>query len=389
MRRFVLLSFPFIFYLSTFILSFLLASCAQPTGSTDGGALEQERIEVSGSVSEDTLWETGKEYYVTEDVIVESGVTLTIQPDVWVLFKKESQSDYYGITVEGTLLADGGDSTTAILFTSGAPEWARKPGDWRGIEVEASSDSSSVIRYCRIAYANVGIKADRSSPRVSYCVVQQCADTGILFNGSVWGAVLGCTVRENAIGIRFELVKDGVIERCTVVENEDKGIECKTSSPDIEDNLMRGNGWGIYCHFGASPGIRWNTLVDQRTGEIRQFVDSFSEITDNLIVQHTGDGIVIDQPYGALHIRGNNLISKSNGYAIRLNAVKAWAMHPDVEATENYWGSGNPVEIEAKIYDGMDTWATLDPKQYYHALVVFEPFAVDSIHAAGLRLLRD
>ena len=73
---------------------------------------------------------------------VEAGVTLTIQPDVWALFEKESQSDYYGITIEGTLIADlsacghaqagGGDSTMAILFTSGAAEWARKPGDWRG-----------------------------------------------------------------------------------------------------------------------------------------------------------------------------------------------------------------------------------------------------------------
>ena len=69
---------------------------------------------MSGSITEDTVWERGKEYYVTADVTVEEGVTLTIQPDVWVLFKKESQSDYYGITVEGTLVADGGDSTMAI-----------------------------------------------------------------------------------------------------------------------------------------------------------------------------------------------------------------------------------------------------------------------------------
>jgi len=38
--------------------------------------------------------------------------------------------------------------------------------------VEASSDSSSVIRYCKIEYANVGIKVDGSSPRVRYGVVE-------------------------------------------------------------------------------------------------------------------------------------------------------------------------------------------------------------------------
>ena len=246
-----------------------------------------------GPISEDAVWESGKEYVVTGDVIVEADATLTIQPDVVVKFAHERADEYYGITVEGTLIADGGDSTTAILFTSGAAEWAKKPGDWRGIEVEASSDSSSVIRYCRIEYANVGIKAGGSSPKVRYCVVEECADTGILFYGSDWGVVSWCTVRENRNGIRFELVEAGKIEWCVVQDNEENGIECKTSSPDIEDNLIQDNGWGIYCSYGASPGIRWNTLMDHKTGAIGQFTDCFSEVTSNLVVQHTGDGIVI------------------------------------------------------------------------------------------------
>ena len=69
---------------------------------------------------------------MTGDVTVEAWATLTIQPDGMVKFAHERADDYYGITVEGTLIADGGDSTTTILFTSGAEEWARKPGDWRG-----------------------------------------------------------------------------------------------------------------------------------------------------------------------------------------------------------------------------------------------------------------
>jgi len=125
------------------LLVCLFLSCAQPTDSTDDGAVERERVEVSGSISEDAVWESGKEYVVTGDVIVEAGATLTIQPEVVVKFSHERADDYYGITVEGTLIADGGDSTTAILFTSGASEWAKKPGDWRGIEVDASSGTVS------------------------------------------------------------------------------------------------------------------------------------------------------------------------------------------------------------------------------------------------------
>ena len=139
MRRFFLLSFSFYFYLLSFILSLLLLSCAQPTDSTDDGVVERGRVEVSGPISEDTVWESGKEYYVTGDVMVEAGATLTIQPDVVVKFAHARADEYYGITIEGTLIADGGDSTTPILFTSGAEEWAKKPGDWRGIEMAESS----------------------------------------------------------------------------------------------------------------------------------------------------------------------------------------------------------------------------------------------------------
>ena len=34
---------------------------AQPTDSTDGTAVERERVTVSGPISEDAVWESGKE----------------------------------------------------------------------------------------------------------------------------------------------------------------------------------------------------------------------------------------------------------------------------------------------------------------------------------------
>jgi len=62
------------------LLVCLFLSCAQPTDSTDDRAVERECIEVSGSISEDVVWESGKDYMVTGDVTVLEGVTLTIEP---------------------------------------------------------------------------------------------------------------------------------------------------------------------------------------------------------------------------------------------------------------------------------------------------------------------
>ncbi len=128
----------FIFYLLSFILSFSCSPSTDAPPSYEGTV--RERVEVFGPISEDAVWESGKEYVVTGDVTVKQGVTLTIQPEVVVKFAHERADDYYGITVKETLIADpslrsrvtfGGDSTTAILFTSDAPEWAKKPGDCR------------------------------------------------------------------------------------------------------------------------------------------------------------------------------------------------------------------------------------------------------------------
>ena len=84
----------FVYFVVAFILPLLFLSCAQPTDSTDDGTVQRERVEVSGSISEDAVWESGKEYYVTGDVTVEAGATLTIQPEMVVKFRHD-RADFF------------------------------------------------------------------------------------------------------------------------------------------------------------------------------------------------------------------------------------------------------------------------------------------------------
>ena len=179
-----------------FLLSFsLLVSCAQPTDSTNEGTVERERVEVSGSISEDAVWESGKDYVVVGDVVVEENSVLTIEPDMRIFVKADREEDYYGLLVKGRLLADGGDSLHAIRFApvrwsvQGEMDLWRVPGSWKGVWFSSSADSSSVVRYVRIEYAQVGIKGNRCGLRVEQVEVAHCADTGILFNGSDWRGV--------------------------------------------------------------------------------------------------------------------------------------------------------------------------------------------------------
>ena len=65
------------------------------------GSFRDDVIDVSGSISEDTVW-SAETVRVVGDVTVEDGVTLTIAPGVLVEFQ-----DYYSLAVAGTLLALG------------------------------------------------------------------------------------------------------------------------------------------------------------------------------------------------------------------------------------------------------------------------------------------
>ena len=58
------------YFVVAFVLPLLFLSCAQPTDSTDEGTVERERVEVSGPISEDTVWERGKDYVMVADVVV-------------------------------------------------------------------------------------------------------------------------------------------------------------------------------------------------------------------------------------------------------------------------------------------------------------------------------
>ena len=71
-------------------------------------------IEVSGSIDEDTTWDVDT-VRVVGDVLIEDGVTLSIDPGVQVVF-----DGHHGLFVQGTLLAIG-TADNLIRMTSSDP----------------------------------------------------------------------------------------------------------------------------------------------------------------------------------------------------------------------------------------------------------------------------
>ncbi|MBU0618490.1 MAG: hypothetical protein KKI02_12300, partial [Planctomycetes bacterium] len=123
-----------------------------PAPVTCTGSFRDDLIDVSGSISEDTVWDA-ETVRVVGDVTVEDGVSLTIAPGVLVEFQ-----DYYSLAVAGTLLAVG-TPDCRILFTTDEPQDfsvdQSHVGCWNGIwfDETPATNAPSRLAYCIIEYS--------------------------------------------------------------------------------------------------------------------------------------------------------------------------------------------------------------------------------------------
>ncbi len=132
-------------------------------------------------------------YLMLDNVTIPSGRTMTIKKAVVI-----KSFNGYRITVQGKLIANSTPDST-IVFTSlsddnyGNPHDTNKNGngtlpnvgDWGGIVFEATSDTSSILNYCRIRYGSLPssyyyfrwigggeITTVQASPTISNCQLE-------------------------------------------------------------------------------------------------------------------------------------------------------------------------------------------------------------------------
>ena len=189
---------------------------------------------VSGLISSDTTWTVADSpYIVTGSILVEEGVTLTIEPGVVVKFNSGK-----GMRIDGELIARGTE-TESIVFTSNQSSPAL--GDWVNIlftdsSVDAVFDedgnylNGSIMQYCTVEYGGGGdnpvLKIVSSSPCIDHCIITNNGNSGIY-------------------------VADGSVKITNNVINE--------NSPECGDENTPEYGGGIYISSGT-VNISGNTI---------------------------------------------------------------------------------------------------------------------------------
>ncbi|MBU1064791.1 right-handed parallel beta-helix repeat-containing protein [bacterium] len=296
----------------------ILLNIFDQRGFFDYGGLTEE----SGTISSNTSW-TDRYIYVSGDVTVNSGITLEIDPGVFVFFNDDTR-----LTINGTLIAEG-TAEDPIVFTSYNENPASS--NWYGIRFEDSSvDASCKVKYCDIKYAQYGIYCNRANPRIQ--------------NNSI---------SHSNYGIYLYQSSPAHIETNTVINNSE-GIHGTSSSPTITDNLLRDNSYAGIYFSGGSPKLYDNTIDDNYFGAY--IISGSSPEFGPIYTSDKGNNVITENSFGIYAQYYSDPFMGSHGYypGARIGGYNSICdnynrdatayFYTDIEAEYNWWGS-SPVRL--------------------------------------------
>jgi serine protease AprX len=358
----------------------------------------------TGTITSDETWSNWA--WVTGDVIIPSGVTVTIEPGTRVEFAtKDNQnsgedSQKCELIVYGTLDAVGSSSPgDSVMFTSDASFPTK--GDWYGIRFKNASSEDSRIDFCKIKYANQGVACYRCSTFIQRSWISQCnygcyVDTaatklgihdvlidscsyGVRINeGAAW--LYFSDLVDNSVGVGYfaaghyfkgGLAREADVNNCDIQYNS-IGILCDDSSPiinycDITDNTL----WGIKCIDDSDPIIGRNDITDN--GESSKFLgtkDGPPQYYDGgLFCSGTSCPIVCDGAVTGDYERGWNTIIDNEGVGIYCGGSSdpqlGKAQFPNLCPGENSLGDNDGYDVcnttGSTIYAQANYWGEAPP----------------------------
>ena len=273
---------------------------------------------VEGHITVDTSWTVaGAPYIVINDVYVDEGVTLTIEPGVEVRFGGD-----FTIFVNGNLNAVG-TSISEIVFTSNKISPA--PGDWNTIELSGTASSSLYMEHCLIQYAKDGVTIDSlGRGEVISCEFTNNSESGVHIVGESNSLIKGNTIKLNDYGIFTH--SDSASSGFSIINNEiannaEKGLAIYSyyniSNITISGNTISSNG-GVSVYVSTNFGYVYNIAISSNTingyGGINlwgYYATNDITITNNTISSNGDSGIHVTSSRESYNITisGNTISS--------------------------------------------------------------------------------
>jgi len=345
----------------------------------------QKGTQLSGIIRSDLTLTNEFEYLVVNNVLVESGVTLRIEPGVKMSFNKDKY-----LKIEGELVAIA-DNDKKIVFTSNNP--GPKKGDWKGIIVRGSSlaqfDSlgqylyGSIIKNCVIEYSSAGIDLCYSSISVIDNILQENLN-GIYLNNnerlftSVTNSVInGNSFINNTTGISLEYCFGSPIISNNLFIGNYQALRHMNSYGTttifdvlFEKNFIVGSNKSIFFSGGIfRKNIVSNTLSDYAIYFDRSRTDCYQNT-----ILNNDKGVIIGnfgKWDGTANIYNNNILNNHN---LNKNKYEIYVSNyslnvSNINAYGNYWNTQNVDSIDQWLWDYYDDFDSR--KLLYQPIEVF------------------
>ncbi|RMG89866.1 MAG: right-handed parallel beta-helix repeat-containing protein, partial [Chloroflexi bacterium] len=319
---------------------------------------------VGGIISSDTVWTGDKTYIVTSNILVNQGVTLTIQPGAVISY----ENNYY-IRAKGILKAIGNHQLPIVLTGPGAAIVE--------LDCPAIVRDGQYVDGCTIQYASlkgVGIKG--TSVYIAYNKISDVHSYG--YNSAAPLIISGDSIAEyneivdNQTSYFGTLAADGGVVRHNTVKYNVGGYSggiYATGETTVSYNIVRGNRNG---ECGALPPR------GSGTGAGGILADGAITISHNLIEHNYGapvGGIVILSSNSTVYAntivwngklfpncgQSGGVGSTVGGFRFEQNNLFGNDIYDfynastqDILAHQNWWASTNPSVVAENIYDFAD-----------------------------------
>ncbi|MBU4462929.1 MAG: DUF799 family lipoprotein [Proteobacteria bacterium] len=130
-------------------------------------------------------------YRITNDLILDNGSTLYIQPGVMLLFDKQ-----FSIIAKDGGVAAMGTKDNPIIFTSSGS--SPSPGDYtHAVYFSEPTKVSSFFKYCKFEYATTAIDVSYGMPEIAYCHIVNNSQSGIRCGNDAGPRILYNTIAKN------------------------------------------------------------------------------------------------------------------------------------------------------------------------------------------------
>jgi len=329
---------------------------------------------LQGTYSSDTtLTVANSPYHVTGNVVFEQWCT--IEPGVEVIIDGD-----YEMRFKWVIKALGTEDLPIKFHYLGATP---APSSWKGLVIDSTvSAFDCVVDYLQISDALTGVDSIKAAVTYNNLTISNCA-TGLVFSGATAGEqipVLADSVIEDCTGWGVKLLSShATVRGCNIRDCSSGGAYLDRSNGTLDDcNLWQtgvnvGSGTGVYALTNLSDtyanqgGNAKAYFFEVKGTEVHGFQNGVNcykaqngTFSGSKIYANATDGMVFRSQNNYVLTSPNPVINGceiyGNGRYALYQSGPTWSSLGNrvIDATGNWWGSGDPVAIASAVYDKSD-----------------------------------